>query len=376
MAKIQYSATTADGRRTEGELDAMSVESALDDLQREGLRDIDLHRVPAPPAPPLPSPSRSRQRALLRFQRRLQRSTGLDGVLADVARRQRWWLMLDAGLIAAGLATGRLVWLLAGIAGAIFPFAVSLSRWRRAGRYQQLLKLSALGDWRGVRHLVPALREIGKASPLMDFDLDVRLATADAHEGRPAAALAALQPWRARLVEQPGLFEGRLAAVVLAGGDTAGCLQWMAESAERSGGDVARQLDLALTQARFGDVDNAASLLGRVDTGPLPKHAVAFEPWVRGLVQLRRREPEALASLDEALDEFLRLAEQPAAWPALALCACDHAVALNLAGQTAAARRQVAQVWPVLSAQAPRPLLRMLEGDGLLPPQPPQHPPR
>ena len=67
-----------------------------------------------------------------------------------------------------------------------------------------------------------------------------------------------------------------------------------------------------------------------------------------------------------AVADFLRLGENPAVWTALAFCACDHAVALNMAGQSARARRQIADVWPVLKAHAPRPLLRMLEGDGPL----------
>jgi hypothetical protein len=378
MAKILYSATTAEGAKTEGFVDAMSAASARDDLLRQGLRDVVLHQEPAIPqnASDLTGLDAAELRALAQFKLRALRSPGLGTVLREVARRQRWWLLMDAVLVTAGLMTGRMVWLLAGLAGAAFPFAVTLWRWRHAGRYQQLLKACALGDSAAVRRLVPLLREVGQASPMMGFDLDIRLASVEAQEGRLAEALASLEPWRARLAEQRGLYECRLAAVALAGGDSEAFVRLMGEAAALAAGDPARTLDHALAQARFGDVQQAAALLDGIDTSLLPPHATGFEQWARGLVQLRQGHADGLATLGGAVADFLRRAEQPAVWLPLAFCACDHAVALNMAGQSARARRQVADIWPVLSAHAPRPLLRVLEGDGLLPQQATQNPVR
>ena len=82
---------------------------------------------------------------------------------------------------------------------------------------------------------------------------------------------------------------------------------------------------------------------------------------------LRRREAAAQDALAQAVGAWLALAAEPAAWAPLALCACDHAVALHEAGHHEAARERVAQVWPVLEVHATLPLLRMLEADDLLP---------
>jgi hypothetical protein len=371
MAKILYSATAADGSKTEGFVDAMSAASARDDLVRQGLRDVVLHQEPAVPqaASELDGLTRAQVRALAQFKLRLLRAPGLATVLAEVARQLRWLLLLDVLLIAWALQTGRSAWVAGLVFAALLPFALTLWRWRHAGRYDQLLKACALGDWAAVRRLAPLLRAVSKKTAGLDFDLDIRLAAADAAEGGLAQAGAGLEHWRVQLAGQPGLFECRLAAVVLAGGDSAGYVRLMGEAAERAAGDPSRTLDHALAQARLGDVAQAARLLGSIDTTLLPPHGKGYALWVRGLVQLRQQHPDGLATLGAAVAEFLQLAKHPAAWPSLAFCACDHAVALNLAGQSARARRQIADVWPVLGAHAPKALLRMLDGDGLLPRQ-------
>lgn len=371
MAKILYSAIAADGSKTEGFVDAMSAASARDDLVRQGLRDVVLHQEPAIPQSDdeLSGLNAAEVRAMAQFKLRALRSPGLATVLLEVARRSRWWLLFDVLVVAWGLATGGIFWVVVFGALALLPFLPTLWQWRHVGRYQQLLKACALGDAAAAQRLVAQLRPVSRAHPLMDFDLDVRLAAFQARDGQPDAAMAALEPWRARLADQPGLFECRLADVALAGGDSATFVRLMGAAAERAGGDPLRSLDHALAQARLGDVQVAARLLEAIDTSLLPPHGAGFVHWVHGLVQLRQNHPDGLATLGAALADFLRLAENPAVWTALAFCACDHAVALHMAGQSARARRQIADVWPVLSAHAPKALLRMLEGDGLLPPQ-------
>lgn len=378
MAKILYSATAADGSPTEGFVDAMSAASARDDLVRQGLRNVVLHQEPAIPqaVAELAGLSKAEVRALAQFKLRLMQAPGLATVLVEVARVLRWLLLLDALLIVWALQTGRSDWVASLVIAALLPFAYTLWRWRHAGRYDQLLKACALGDWAGVRRLVPLLRGVSKQHAGMDFDLDIRLAAVEARDGRLAETLAGLEHWRLALADQPGLFECRIAVVALAAGDSAGFVRLMGEAAERAAGDPSRTLDHALAHARLGDVDQAATLLDSIDTSLLPPHGAGFEKWVRGLVQLRQKHPDGLATLGAAVADFLQLAKHPAAWTSLAFCACDHAVALNLAGQSARARRQIADVWPVLGAHAPKALLRMLEGDGLLPRQATQKPPR
>lgn len=369
MAKILYSASTAQGERTEGFVEAMSAASARSLLKHQGLREIVLHEEPAIAhnTEVLKGLSAAEEKALARFRLRVMRSPGLATALAEVARNTRWWLLGAAAVVVWGLYSGDVRLVVGSVVAAGLPFAVTAWRWRHVGRYQQLLKELAVGHWSAARQLAAQLRSVSKSQPVMDFDLDVRLAGIDARDGDLGAALQSVEPWRDKLAAQPGLYECRVATIHLSGGDNAGYVRLMGEAADLAGGDPSRSLDHALAQARFGDPQVASALLSGLDAGLLPPHASGFIKWTRGFLQLRQGSPDAAATLGEAVADFLRLAEQPTVWTALAVCACDHAVALNQAGQQGAARRQIASVWPVLKAQAPESLLRMLDGDGLLP---------
>ena len=107
--------------------------------------------------------------------------------------------------------------------------------------------------------------------------------------------------------------------------------------------------------------------LAQIDTALLPSFAAGFIAWTEGLILLREGRPGALDRLAAGVSAFLELSSNPVGWTALAFCTCDHAVALSLAGRREQARAEIARVWPILQAHGDRPLLRMLQADGLAP---------
>lgn len=234
-----------------------------------------------------------------------------------------------------------------------------------AQRHRRLMRHHALGDWDRVRMLAKALRRHSARRPELDFELDLHLAGIYARDHAPADALARLAPWRPRLQTRPGAFDAGLAGVHLMAGDTAGHLAALARAQQQAPQDAARRIDLALAEARFGDLDRAEALLADLPTPPAALQGRVA--WTRGLLQLRRSQPEAAATLDGAVTQLAAEAAAHEAWVALAACACDHAIALHQAGRSQAARVRIAAVWPVLEHHATVPLLRMLEADGLLP---------
>lgn len=306
-------------------------------------------------------------RALARFKTGLLRAPTLGTALAEQARQSRWWLAADAALVLWGVVSGSTVWIWAGLLAAAAPFVLTVWTFRHAQRYQRLLRDFAVGQWDAVRVGAKALRSVSAGKPMMDFDLDVRLAGIYARDHDLADALQRLAPWRRRWNRQPGHFEMGVAAVHLMAGDSAGFVAQMARAHELNPADPSRRLDHALAEARFGSVERAAELLAGLDGAQLPAHGQGLLPWATGLVQLRRLQPEAEATLGQAVAAFLPMSAQPAVWTALALCACDHAIAMHRAGRHDAARKRMAEVWPILEWHAPIPLLRMLEADGLLP---------
>jgi hypothetical protein len=369
VAQVLYSAKAADGSKAEGFIEAATAQQARELLQQRGLQDIVLHQdmSSAGAGIGVQGLSPSEVQALASFRIRAMRSPGLGTVWAEVARRSWMWLLLDAALVAWGLwKPDRWIFALGALL-LVLPFAISAWNYRHAGRYRRLIQHEALGQWDQVARLASQLQAATNQAPQLAFDLDVRLAAVQARRGALDAAVESLQSWRPRLAKQPGVFEGRLGSVHLAGGDTAAFVRLSGESLQGLPGDPARTVDHALAHARFGEVARAAELLASIDTGLLPPHGQGFVLWVQGLVQRRRGQPEAAATLGQAVAEFLQRAEQPAVWTALAVCTADHALALHDAGQIDAARRQVAQVWPVLRVHANKDLQRELIARHLVP---------
>lgn len=370
MAKLLYTATQADGARTEGFVEATSAAAAREQLESRGFADVRLHQEIAVPQDEaeLRGLDERQLQELARFKLRLLQSPTLATALGEQLRRGRWWLLLDAALVVYGLWRGEWAWVAAGFAAALVPLALTAWNYRHADRYQRLIRQFAVGNWDAVRVLARALRSISKRRPELDFDLDLRLACIYARDHTLAEALERVEPWRSRWARQPGFFEMRVAAVHAMAGDMAGFVEQMGLAHAASPQDPARQGDHALAQARFGSVDEAERLLATLDEKALPVHGRGFVHWARGLVQLRRAQPGAEATLAQAVTAFLELSRHPAAWTGLALASCDHAIAMHRAGRSDDARALIANVWPVLQAQASVPLLRMLETDGLLPP--------
>ncbi|HEY2928935.1 hypothetical protein [Piscinibacter sp.] len=367
MAKLLYSARTADGQSTSGFVQAASARDARDQLVRAGLTDVVLHQEPAigMEESQLAGLSPAATRQLAQFRLRLMRNPGLATVLQEVARRCTLWLVVDGVMLAWGLWSDR--WLLVGAAVALlaFPFLATVWGFRHADRYQQLLKAYSLGRWAQVEALIDKLGSARKRSLQLDFDLDVRRACIRARQGQLAEALGGLESWRSRLAEQRGLYEGRVAAVCASAEDRPGFLRLMGEAHAASGGEPARALDCALAQARFGDVQQAEDMLASVDTALLPPHAKGFVLWTRGVLALRKGESESEPLLAQATAEFLARGDQPAVWTSLAFCACDHAIALHRLGRRDQARLTLNSVLPILRAHADKPLMEMLNNEVL-----------
>lgn len=369
MAKILYSAVTAEGSKTEGYVDALSAEAAREQLHRQGLRDVVLHQEVAMAQDPteLAGLSEQQARELARFSLRLRENPGLSTALAETARRSKWWLLGDALIIVAAWQMGLYSTVAVGLLVAAAPFAMTAWGWRRVDHYQQLLREHAVGNAQAVQALAAQLRPVSRHSAALDFDLDVRLASLTARAGDLPGALKTVQAWQARLADQPGLYEARVSTVHMAAGDAEGFVRLMGEAYERSGRDPSRGLDHVLAQARFGDAVQAQALLEGIDISLLPPMAKGFLPWARGLLQARRGDAQAVQPLGQAVSELLQMANQPAIWTVLALCSADHALALARSGDPERARQQVAKVWPVLQAHAYPALLQALHAQGLLP---------
>jgi hypothetical protein len=371
VAHLLYSAKDREGKPVQGFVDAASVAAGREQLRARGLADVVMHQDTTVATDPkaLEGLGPKELRELARISIAAMQQPGLGPVLKQTARVNIWWLLLDVGFIVWGVLSAS-PWLIAGGAVlAVLPFALAAWQYRHGDRYNALLKAFAVGDWKQVERLVALLRPASRNVDQLPFDLDMRLAAIAARKGRLPEALASLEPWREKLALQPGLFEQRVAAIHYAGEDRAGYVRLMAEAHAMAPQEPSRTVDLALAEARFGDAGRAAELLAAVDVSLLPPYAGGFIAWIDGLAKLRLQQPGGLERLAEGVASFLRLAPgQPAVWSSLAFCTCDHAKALSMAGRKDEARRELAEVWPILRAHGDRALLRLLKADGIAPP--------
>jgi hypothetical protein len=372
MAKILYSATDPNGQTVEGFVDAVSVAQARDLLAARSLCDIRVHQEVAMAEDPAKFDGLSDHdvQRLAAFKLRVMRKPGLMTVLREVASRLQLALVADLALITAAVVMQRWGWASLLLVLALLPFGLAAWRYRRVQHYQQLLEAFAVGHWSRVEHLAQKVRSGAAVPQMLDFDLDVRVATGQVRRGQPLEdALASLSGWADKLgAHHPGLLDCRLASVHAAAEDRRGFVQRMRAACEASGQEPARVMDLALAEARFGDDLRARQLLHGLDASLLPEHASGFVHWAHGVLALRAADDVALKHLNAAVADFLALADQHASvWTALAFCACDQAMALRLAGRTPEARKTLSKVWPVLLAHADKPLIHVLKQEILAP---------
>lgn len=369
MPHLLYTAKQPDGRPARGFVEADGVASARRKLAEQGLQNIVFHQDASvsEDSAALARLSDAEVDDLARLKLQVMREPGLKTVLLEVARRNRIGLLVDGLMLGWGLWTGNVLMVAIATTLAISPFALTAWRHRHADRYQAFLRAHALGDVARARQLAAQLRAVGSQARNLAFDLDVRLAGFQAREGQLDQALASLAPWRERMAGQMPLFETRLASVHAAAGDRAGFVAAMARGHALASDDPSRTLDLALAEARFGDVDRAQTLLDRVDPALIPAHGAGFVLWARGMCLVRQGQPAGAATLGLAVAEFLKLGARVASWTALAFCVADHALALATAGRQDEAKRELGMVWPVLQAHADKTLMQMLRTLDLVP---------
>lgn len=369
MPKLLYSATGADGKPTEGIVEAGSVQALRRQLEAQAMTEVVIYNAPgfAIDESELKGLGPKELRQLARLRLMVMRKPGFMPALLAMVQASWVWLALGAALAAAGALGGSPAALWLGLGACLLPFALFLWGWRHVGRHNDLLKAFALGEWAEVRRLAKQLSRRRANTVAMNLEFALHQAYADVRERSLAQGLARMEPWRARVADQPGLYEMRVAMLYHAAGDWPTFVRLHDEALQFAPGDPTRTVDLALAHARHGDAERAAALLSSVDRSLLPPWGAGFVHWIEGLLQLRRQHATAAATLGLAVGAFLKLADRPLLWTALAFATVDHALALHAAGRGDEARHAVSQVWPIVKAHAQPALLRLLEADRLAP---------
>lgn len=387
MLRFLYQAVDIHQKKTSGFIEAENIAEARALLEKSGhtaiefLDDAENARLrmmrektarlnPENSEPEYSDPDRSNPNRLnpaiqAELEINLRRMNGPGpSILAFIKNDKQFFIVL-AGWIVFGLSTGR--WLIFGIGVAVLALiaAYFVYNYLPAYWYDKILRCMTFGEWDQASSLINRLRKRTKRDTIL-FDLDVRQACIDAKHGQLAKGLAAVEAWRDRMSEPGGIFAGRLAAVYLAAGDTAGYIQHMENAFRVSSGDRSRLIDFALAHARFGDLAEAESLLASLNTDDLPKAQAGFLRWVRGLILLRKDDAEnALNELAQSVQLLLEHTVRPAIWGTLALVNAYLSLALARTGDKLRARQIIQPALPILNAHAGTALADMLNQEVL-----------
>ena len=351
MAHILYKARNGAGEEVASFVDASTSQEAVAKLKAAGLVEIELHESPdiasRHVARAFMSKSEAAQMAAL--QLRLRRKPGVATVLGEVARRERTMVVFCAATVVAGAALRSVSLAGLGLFGLAVTFGLPIWRHRFLRYFDHMLRAMAIGQWDEAARMLARYRK--RRSPeatemqLHFYDAQIRV-----HQGEPLQPLLA----RLELLRQgmlPAMFPVRLASVHRAAGDDDGVLACMRAAWEATPDDPSRQLDYALTLARFGDLVKAQQLLDAVDMEALQVQGRPFAWWARGMIELRNGKPGAQDTLLKGVAGFLQV-PSPAGWGALALCSGACALAMQRNGDAAGAKAMIKDVWPVLKVHA------------------------
>ena len=349
--KILFSSVDGDGKPSSGFVEADSNSEALVKLRGMGHAEVqffgDATMTPAGDQELLaPFDERS-----ARFQIRMRHRPDFAAVLMQSLHNNKLNLLVGIGLLLYGGYFGNPIVTFSGIGILLLVPLVTAWKHRATRRYDRLLANFALGKWAEVIADVDWLRrhEVGSE---MAFDLDLREAVARFRLDGDSDAADALEAWREPFdAEMPGYFESRMASLQHGLGHPDNYLALMREAFFKSSMSPLIIADLALAEARLGDVDKARTLLKNMPVETLPVEGAAFLLWTSGLIAYRSGSSGA-REFAAALECFAGFGESPALWPAIAVCVGDWAShAADPEWMAHGIEEKLRAVWPVLEAQ-------------------------
>jgi hypothetical protein len=294
-------------------------------------------------------------------------SPGALTTLRQLVRNNRAWLVASTSLIAVALWRDWGPWVVSGLLVALLvPFGLFAYMHRFQRMYQGVMQAHATGDVARLRSLATQLAGAAERHKFLvqpAWDAAVRVAWFEARSEGAEAAILRLRIHPLRPADEDE-FLARTYTLPLATGDHASFIAGLRHLLSHRPGEPTLQMDLALGEARAGHTETASQLLDALQPELLPPHGQAFIDWVRGMIALRdpALADEAARHLGCACEQFLDLVRRsPGAWPSLAVCTCDYALALAWTGRAKAGREAFAGVQPVARHHEEPERLAMLE---------------
>lgn len=350
MKKILYTATNADGKVISNYVEANSNKEAIEILSEKGFSKIRLQDdvVIAISRSDLNNLSARELEQIARFESEIRARPSFITFINEVFRANKLLIIVGLCLFIWGIYDSSKFLVIFGfILSASMPL---LSTWnyRIVNGYNKLIRAYGCGQTEVVSGQTDFLRKHMK-QPEMAFDLEVRMACINAKHGNLDEEISKLEEWRIPIEKlSPGMYESRIASVFHMGGSYDKYVESMREAFFKSSHSPTFILDLALAEARLGEVEKAELLLKQVKPEELPMHGIPFVDWVEGVVEYKNGGTDSESKLSSAVSGLLEFSENPAVWPSLAVCIGDYALSVSENASIDKAKELLSSVWGML----------------------------
>jgi tetratricopeptide (TPR) repeat protein len=238
----------------------------------------------------------------------------------------------------------------------------------------QVFILAWKGDWEGVERAarrVKGQRDARKL-PVVQFDMDGRIAAAWVMQGRLDDAIALIAPWRESDQIPAGSWSSRMSLLYWMARDWDRTLEyaerWVTEAPDLDSAKIDHALYLLRLRGDEASTAQALALLDGLEPASIVPLQKAFIGWARGVALLKRGDDaKALEQLAVAVGDMQAFADQPVILGALALASGSLAVAMARCGRGEEARLLFESVRPIVERHGEDLLLAGLRDAGLLP---------
>jgi len=331
MGKVLYTGLNLSGEKESGFVDAMSNKDALHILKKSGLQDVKLHsNVTTTQKNSDPDwLSEADRKHIAKLQVKWQKEINLSSFLGEVIKSNFVPIAAGAAMVYYGYSNGSASWMSAGtILASALPF-FNLWNYRLLTAHDKLIKATTFGEWDKVEKLSEEIRRSTKERSVV-IQADTLEANFYAKNDNIERAKDLLSVHEDYLEDTtPGLYENKLASLYYASKDYDLYLLNMKKAFKASGQDIMR-VDMAMAEAKFGNLLVAEREIDKVYTEAMPAFGVPFVYYTRGIIEHKKK------NLEEAKDElilaysgFLEYSKNPATWVATALTAGSLSLVLH-----------------------------------------------
>ena len=239
------------------------------------------------------------------------------------------------------------------------PFQALLS-YVLVSDFNTMFKANALGDWDGVYEKLDVLYGYGEGTfpQYVSIELDKISAKLLAIESDPRESFAIVERKYGFLEKlSPLAYSILLVEVHYINGDYQKSREQLIELDKKYPNNATIKIDVALSEAKFGDMSRAKEIMNEIDIYELPQFVLPIAYLIEGMFYQESDRTKAMQLFEHSLSLLREYEENPSTWIPLAMTTAHYAVALYDHGEKKRAEYELGNVWHVLQVHGDKPLL-------------------